>query len=132
MKKLAYFAIAFYIMLILFGVAVFAPTLGRQVPFNSWCWNHAHYPFGRVRYYMSESLMERLESTRPTYSEAYELLGKDRWDIFNDGYWKKQTENHELEYLLMSRLTLGWDEYYLNIIFDEQGNYEKVYISHLD
>ena len=121
-----------FVLLTLFNIAVFAPTLHRQVPFNSWVWNHAHSPFGKVRYYMSKSLIEKLNQTQPTYQEAYELLGEDFWNTFDGGYWKEKCTNHELYYFLKSDSIIGFDHYYLFIEFDEQGNYKQAYITHKD
>ena len=81
---------------------------------------------------MSESLIENLNQTQPTYQEAYELLGEDFWDTFDGGCHKNECVNHELWYILRNDFSLFIDRYGLYIEFDEQGNYKQAYITHED
>lgn len=93
------------------------PTLGKQVPFNQWFWNHNHWPFERVRYYMSESLVNKLESGKPSIEETVELLGENE---FGGRYKPGDTQ---LCYFLMSPpfLIMGLDMYSLYIYFNDDG-----------
>ena len=70
-----------YIIAIIAGLFILAvawsqyPTLGKQVQFNQSVWERSHKPLDRIRYYMSDSLVEKLKDDQPTIEEAVELLG---------------------------------------------------------
>ena len=134
MKRIVHFtAIVALTILMLLGISIYAPTFYQQVPFNSWVWNHAQSPFGRIKYYMSESLIEYLNDTRPTFQEAHELLGEDFMDKWENGRFKNERKNRYLEYTLKdAAFSLLMDRYTLSITFDENGNYESAKIYHED
>ena len=118
------------LLLIGFVIAVKAPTFNKQIAFNSWLWNHGKPPFGRIRYYMSESLVDSLNNMRPNYMEAHQLLGEDLWDTWPDG---RGENNNDLWYHLKSdAFIMGWDEYGLMIKFDEENNFKEAYLTHAD
>ncbi len=70
-----------YVIAIIAGLFILAvvwsqyPTLGKQVQFNQSVWERSHKPLDRIRYYMSDSLVEKLKDEQPTIEEAVELLG---------------------------------------------------------
>ena len=119
------------LLLIGFVIAVKAPTFNKQIAFNSWLWNHGKPPFGRIRYYMSESLVDSLNNMRPNYLEAHELLGEDYWETSQ--FSSIQKKNNDLWYFLKSdAFIMGFDYYGLMIKFDEENNFKEAYLTHAD
>ena len=65
------------VLLVLAGLYIvlsITPTFGRQIPFNQWAWEHN--PFHKVRYFMSDSIIEWLNT------EKYHFL---QWKWFFQG-----------------------------------------------
>ena len=94
-------------------VCMIWPTLGQQVPFNEWVWKH--HPVHKTRYYMSDSLVEKLNRERPTREETTSMLGPEP-----DGFI--QGENH-LSYWLYSPGLIGLKMYSLEIDFTNDGTF---------
>ena len=94
-------------------VCMIWPTLGQQVPFNEWVWKH--HPVHKTRYYMSDSLVEKLNRERPTREETTSMLGPEP-----DGFI--QRENH-LSYWLYSPGLIGLKMYSLEIDFTNDGTF---------
>lgn len=57
-KRLIWIALG--IIAVLVVIHSVSPTLGMQAPFNQWVWKH--YPVQKIRYYMSDSLIEKLNN----------------------------------------------------------------------
>ena len=77
-KSLKVFLLTMTVLVDLVILCGIAPTLWQQVPFNQWVWEH--HPVRKVRYYMSESLIEKLNKERPSYEETLTLLGEDMYN----------------------------------------------------
>ena len=121
MKRIAkYLGIGLLAVAVICIVGAHVPTLGKQVPFNQWFWKHDHWPFERVRYYMSESLVEKLRAEKPSIEETVELLGNE--DYFGIRYEPGDTR---LYYFLMTPpfLIMGLDMYSLIIDFNDDGSF---------
>ena len=66
------------IFLIIAALCVFhmiTPTFGLQIPFNEWVWKND--PNHRIRYYMSESLVEKLNTEKPDIMQTADMLGQE-------------------------------------------------------
>ena len=66
------------VLLVLAGLYIvlsIPPTFGRQIPFNQWAWEHN--PFHKVRYFMSDSIIEWLNTEKPSIGETVKKLGTD-------------------------------------------------------
>ena len=121
MKRIAKtIGIGLLVVAVICIVGAHIPTLGKQVPFNQWFWNHDHWPFERVRYYMSDSLVKKLESEKPSIGETVDLLGNET--CFGSRY---EPGDIQLCYFLMSPpfLIMGLDMYSLYIYFDDDGSF---------
>lgn len=55
-------------------VHMITPTFGRQIPFNEWAWKH--YPVQKIRYYMSDSVLEWLNTDNPPKKGSW-----TNWDL---------------------------------------------------
>ena len=91
------------------------PTFGRQIPFNEWAWKH--YPVQKIRYYMSDSVLEWLNMEQPSQEEIMAKLGTD-----TDPFTPTRTS---LTYLLMSPNLIGLAIYTLDIDFNEDGTFKS-------
>ncbi len=95
-----------------------APTFGRQVHFNEWAWKH--YPFSRIRYYMSDSLVEKLNTEKPNIEQMAEMLG---YEIMG-GNRIKLGDKHVTYFLMTPQFYLfGLAMYTLDIDFSEDGSF---------
>ena len=102
MKKLT----ATFLLLCIF----FVSCAHKQIPFNKKQWMKE-----KNRFYMTDSLVEKLNDEKPNRSEIFDLLGKPPIEgRINDNvvsYWLKSE----------GFLTI-WE---LAIFFDDDGNYES-------
>lgn len=93
------------------------PTLGQQIPFNEWIWKH--HPIHKIRYFMSDDLVNKLNTEKPNIEQVADMLGQDLSDrpIHVGDKW--------LSYLLRTPpfLLIGLDMYTLDICFDEEGSF---------
>ncbi len=99
------------------------PTFGRQIPFNQWVWKH--YPVQKIRYYMSDSLVEKLNSEKPSIEETIDMLGEDLLGDHHLG-------DTSLFYVLKPGAFIGLAMYSLNITFNEDGSYDSAGIFYSD
>lgn len=85
----------------------------RQIPFNEKQWKNE-----KNRYYMYESLIEKLNEEKPKRSEIFDLLGKPKLE--------GRIRDNEVSYWLKSEgfLTI----YVLDINFDTDGNFKSASI----
>ena len=100
-----------------------SPTLGFQVPFNQWIWKH--HPVHKIRYYMSESLVKKLNKEKPSVEETIDLLGEDLLGDHHPG------ETY-LFYVLKPGAFIGLAMYSLSITFNEDGSYDSAGIVYSD
>ena len=100
-----------------------SPTLGFQVPFNQWIWKH--HPVHKIRYYMSESLVKKLNKEKPSVEETIDLLGEDFLGDHHPG------ETY-LFYVLKPGAFIGLAMYSLSITFNEDGSYDSAGIIYSD
>ena len=63
----------FLIIAALCVVHMITPTFRLQIPFNEWVWKND--PNDRIRYYMSNSLVEKLNKEKPDVLHTAEMLG---------------------------------------------------------
>lgn len=114
--------IGLFICVIIALCAVFSiiPTLGQQIPFNEWAWKH--YPVERIRYYMSESLVEKLNTEEPNIMQVAEMLGENMM-----GAHRVQIGDTHITYFLMSPPLpfFGLDMYTLELGFSEEGAFQS-------
>lgn len=108
----------FLVIAILFVVHIITPTFGQQIPFNKWVWNH--YPVQKIRYYMSDSVLEWLNTERPSQEEIMDKLGTDT-DPFTP-------TRGSLTYWLKSPVLIGLDIYTLIIRFNEDGSFDSAFV----
>ena len=96
------------------------PTLGRQIPFNEWAWKH--HPIHKIRYYMSESLVEKLNTEKPSIEQTAEILGHEMMG----GHQVQRGDTYICYFLMTPPLLLfGLDMYTLNIWFTEEGAFQS-------
>lgn len=103
-------------------VCMIWPTLGQQVPFNEWVWKH--HPVHKTRYYMSNSLVEKLNTERPTLKETIGMLGPESTGFIQD-------ETH-LRYWLHSPRLIGLAMYSLEIDFNDDGSFKDAGVVYSD
>lgn len=103
----------FLIIAALCVVHMITPTFGLQIPFNEWVWKH--YPVQKIRYYMSDSVLEWLNTERPSRKEIMDKLGTD-----TDPFTPTRTS---ITYWLMSPTLIGLAMYTLEIDFNEDGSF---------
>ena len=96
------------------------PTFGKQIPFNEWMWKH--YPVHKIRYYMSESLIEKMNAEKPDIMQVAEMLGPEMM-----GGHRIQVGDKWVTYFLRTPtfLIMGMDMYTLEISFNEEGSYQS-------
>ncbi|MCR5424090.1 MAG: hypothetical protein K6E93_04915 [Bacteroidales bacterium] len=123
-KSLKVFLLTMTVLVDLVILCGIAPTLWQQVPFNQWVWEH--HPVRKVRYYMSESLIEKLNKERPSYEETLALLGEDMYNRGGHVYGGNQ-----LQYWLKSDAIVGLKYYSLLICYDD-GRFESARIVYED
>ena len=100
-----------------------SPTLGFQVPFNQWIWKH--HPVKKIRYYMSDSLIEKLNKEKPSIEETIDMLGNDSLGNYHPG------ETYLFYYLKPGAL-IGLAMYALDICFNEDGSFNKAGVVYSD
>ena len=98
---------------------VISPTFGRQVPFNEWAWKH--HPVQKVRYYMSDSILEWLNKEKPSREAVMDKLGDGKLDEISPS-----SNSDQLIYWLMSKGFLG--VYALVIDFNADGSFQEATI----
>lgn len=103
-------------------VVMMSPTLGRQVPFNRWMWHH--HPVHKVRYYMSESLVEKLNCECPSQEETVALLGKP-------GVGSTSSDSH-ISYFLKGGGLMSIAMHTLEIYFDDEGAFVSAEVDYSD
>ena len=102
---------------------VISPTFGRQVPFNEWAWKH--HPVQKVRYYMSDSILEWLNKEKPSREAVMDKLGDGKLDEISPS-----SNSDQLIYWLMSKGFLG--VYALAIDFNADGSFQEATILCID
>lgn len=103
----------FLIIAALCVVHMITPTFGLQIPFNEWVWKH--YPVQKIRYYMSDSVLEWLNTEQPSQEVIMDRLGTD-----TDPFTPTKTS---ITYWLMSPTLIGLAMYTLEIDFNEDGSF---------
>ncbi len=100
------------------------PTFGRQIRFNEWAWKH--YPFTRIKYYMSDSLVKKLNTEKPTIEQTAEMLGYE--DMVGN---RIKLGDEHITYFLMTPTfyVFGLGMYTLNIDFRKDGSFESAVVS---
>ncbi len=98
------------IMLLVVICCLFFSCTRKQIPFNQEQWLKE-----RNRYYMTDSLIEKLNAEKPKQSEIFDLLGKPKFP--------GRIKDNEVEYWLKSEgfLTV----WVLAVKFDNNGNFES-------
>ena len=96
------------------------PTFGQQIPFNEWIWKH--HPVRRIRYFMSDDLVKKLNTEKPNIEQVTELLGHEMM-----GGHHIQVGDTWVRYFLRTPpfLLFGLDMYTLDIWFDEDGSFQE-------
>ena len=122
-KTVKYLIITLLILVVACLTAVISPTFGRQVPFNEWAWKH--HPVQKVRYYMSESILEWLNQEKPSREVVTDKLGKGEFSEF----CPSSDDNYFL-YRLKSDGFIG--EYLLGIDFNADGSFKEASILNPD
>ena len=103
-------------------VHMITPTFGRQIPFNQWLWNHD--PVQKIRYYMSDSLVDKLNEEKPSVEETLDLLGDD--------FLGSHPGATYLFYVLKPGELIGLAMYSLDITFNEDGSFNSAGVSYSD
>ena len=102
---------------------VISPTFGRQVPFNEWAWQH--HPVQKVRYYMSDSILEWLNKEKPSREAVMDKLGDGKLNEISPS-----SNSDQLIYWLMSKGFLG--VYALAINFNADSSFQEATILCID
>ena len=118
-KPVRYLIITFLVLAVACLTMVISPTLGRQVPFNEWAWKH--HPVQKVRYYMSDSILEWLNKEKPSREAVMDKLGDGKLDEISPS-----SNSDQLIYWLMSKGFLG--VYALAIDFNADGSFQEATI----
>lgn len=122
-KPVRYLIITFLVLAAACLTMVISPTFGRQVPFNEWAWKH--HPVQKVRYYMSDLILEWLNKEKPSREAVMDKLGDGKLDeIF------PSSNSDQLIYWLMSKGFLG--VYALAIDFNADGSFQEATILCID
>ena len=112
----------FLIIAVLCVAHLITPTFGRQIPFNEWAWRH--YPDQKIRYYMSDSVLEWLNTEQPSQEGIMDKLGSET-DPFTP-------TRRSVTYLLMSPNLIGLAMYTLEIDFNEDGTFKSAEVVYSD
>ena len=118
-KPVRYLIITFLVLAAACLTMVISPTFGRQVPFNEWAWKH--HPVQKVRYYMSDSILEWLNKEKPSREAVMDKLGDGKLDEISPS-----SNSDQLIYWLMSKGFL--DVYALAIDFNADGSFQEATI----
>ena len=122
-KPVRYLIITLLILAVACLTMVISPTFGRQVPFNEWAWKH--HPVQKVRYYMSDSILEWLNKEKPSREVVLDKLGNEEFDeLF------PTSNSDNLIYRLMS--TGFMRVYALRIDFNADGSFQEATILCID
>ncbi|MBQ9398907.1 MAG: hypothetical protein IJU08_10495 [Bacteroidales bacterium] len=118
--KTKYIGLIFLVIIAVCVVFSITPTLGQQIPFNEWTWKH--YPVDRIRYYMSDSLVDKLNTEKPNIMQVAEMLGENMM-----GGHRVQLGDTHITYFLMTPplLLFGLDMYTLELGFNEDGSFQS-------
>ena len=122
-KPVRYLIITFLVLAAACLTMVISPTFGRQVPFNEWAWKH--HPVQKVRYYMSDSILEWLNKEKPSRAAVMDKLGDGKLDEISPS-----SNSDQLIYWLMSKGFLG--VYALAIDFNADGSFQEATILCID
>ena len=122
-KPVRYLIITFLVLAAACLTMVISPTFGRQVPFNEWAWKH--HPVQKVRYYMSDSILEWLNKEKPSREAVMDKLGDGTFDEISPS-----SNSDQLIYWLMSKGFLG--VYALAIDFNADGSFKEATILCID
>jgi hypothetical protein len=111
------------IFLIIAALCVFhmiTPTFGLQIPFNEWVWKND--PNHRIRYYMSESLVEKLNTEKPDIMQTADMLGQESM-----GGSRITSGDTHVTYFLMTPpfYLIGLATYTLEIGFTNDGSFQS-------
>lgn len=111
--------VIFLIITVLCVFHTITPTFGLQIPFNEWVWKN--YPIHRIRYYMSESLVEKLNKEKPNIEQTADLLGQESM-----GESRITSGDTLITYFLMTPTfhLIGLDMYTLEIAFTNDGSFQ--------
>ena len=123
-KPIKRVVIVFLAIVVLFIAYSKKPTFGRQIRFNEWAWKH--YPFTRIKYYMSDSLVKKLNIEKPTIEQTAEMLGYE--DMVGN---RIMLGDEHITYFLMTPTfyVFGLGMYTLNIDFRKDGSFESAVVS---
>jgi hypothetical protein len=122
-KPVRYLIITLLVLAVACLTMVISPTFGRQVPFNEWTWKH--HPVQKVRYYMSDSILEWLNKEKPSREAVMDKLGDGKLDEISPS-----SNSYQLIYWLMSKGFLG--VYALAIDFNADGSFQEATILCID
>ena len=108
------------LFLILAAAVVLSSCAKRQISFNSQQWKS-----GKNRYYMTESLIKKLDSEKPDRTEILNLLGTPELE--------GATQGNELSYFLKSDgLFFGLAMSELCVCFNADGTFLSAQVVHTD
>ena len=117
----------FLIIAALCVVHMITPTFGLQIPFNEWVWKND--PNDRIRYYMSNSLVEKLNEEQPDVLHTAEMLGQ----VSMGGRHIESWDTHVTYFLMTPPFYLmGLAMYTLEIDFNEDGTFKSVGVVYSD
>lgn len=112
------------VMAVLCVTCLVAPTFGQQIPFNEWGWKH--YPVHKIRYYMSESLVEKLNAEKPNIEQTAEMLGQ----VMMGGHQVQLGDTYICYFLKTSPFSImSLEMYTLNIYFDKEGTFKSAKVA---
>ena len=104
------------IIFILFCI-VFISCSQKQIPFNKKQWMRE-----KNRFYMTDSLIKKLNEDKPKRAEIFDLLGTPELE--------GRIKDTEVSYWLKSDGFLAMWELY--IYFDDNGNFESAVVAYAD
>ena len=123
-KHIGIYLLAITLLCIVYSKAL---TFGRQVRFNEWAWKH--YPFTRIRYYMSDSIVNKLKVEKPDIEQTAEILGHE--DMVGN---RIKIGDRHVTYFLMTPTfyVFGLAMYTLDIDFKEDGSFQSAEVIYQD
>ena len=109
-----------FVIAVLCVTCMVTPTFGYQIPFNEWAWKH--HPVHKIRYFMSESLVKKLNEEKPSIGQTAEMLGQEMMG----GNIIQQGDTFVCYFLKTGpSVIMGLDMYTLNIYFDKDGAFKS-------
>lgn len=111
MKKIA-------VLFIIFCIAFISCTQ-NQIPFDKAKWQK-----GKNRFYMTDSLVEKLNEEKPKKSEIFDLLGRPELE--------GRIYDNTVSYWLKSEGIYGLAMWELYIFFDDNGDFKSADIVYSD